>query len=67
MSHLLKQCINFTNQIFNINYHKSLISRYNLTANKNITCLNYNKKKRMANSFRHLKSDIASIQALNVF
>lgn len=45
MSHLLKQCINFTNQIFNINYHKSLISRYNLTANKNITCLNYNKKK----------------------
>lgn len=46
MSHLLKQCINFTNQILNINYHKSLVSRYNLTSNKNISCLNCNKKKK---------------------
>lgn len=34
MSHMLNQCINFTNQILNVNYHKSLVSRCNLTRNK---------------------------------
>lgn len=34
MSHMLSQCINFTNQILNVNYHKSLVSRCNLIGNK---------------------------------
>jgi len=34
MSHMLNQCINFTNQILNVNYYKSLGSRCNLIGNK---------------------------------
>lgn len=34
MSHMLSQCIHFTNQILNVNYHKSLVSRCNLIGNK---------------------------------
>lgn len=47
MTHMLKQCINFTNKILNVNYQKSLVSRYNPIGNKNSTCLycNNNKKK----------------------
>lgn len=53
MSHMLKQCIHFTNRILNRNYHKSLVYRYNLTGNKNNTCLycNKNKKERKNSTF----------------
>lgn len=33
-SYVLNQCIDFTNQILNVNYLKSLESRYNLIENK---------------------------------
>lgn len=45
MSHMLNQCINFTNQIFNVNYYKSLVSRCNLIGNKTASASTAIKKK----------------------
>lgn len=44
MSHMLKQCINFTNQFPNVKHHKSLVFRYNFLGNMKSTGLYCNKK-----------------------
>lgn len=48
MSHMLKQCTHFTNQILNVNCHKSLVSRCKLTGKKKSICFYCNKKKKNA-------------------
>lgn len=49
MTHMLKQYIHFTNKILSVNYHKSLVSRYNLLGNKSSTCLYCNNNKKNMN------------------
>lgn len=51
MSHMLKQCTHFTNQILNVNCHKSLVSRCKLTGKKKSICFYCNKKKKMQGKF----------------